>query len=431
MKNNEFIKRRELFASKMEKLSFALLFSGKAPYKTREQYYPFTVNKNFYYLTGLQRENFTLLILNSNENHLEYLFIEEPSEFAAKWFGRRLTKEEASEISGIDINNIYYTQDFDGFISNRVLLDSRHAVAGVPQNLYLDMYRQFTMVKPFGLTAFEKVCEVYPELRIKDLSPITDYLRMFKSETEINQIEKAIAYTNEGIKALMQQVVPGKNERELESLFEYTIKNAGSNGTSFDTILASGVNATVLHYAENNTVINDSELVLTDLGALSGEYAADITRTFPANGKFTERQKAVYQLVLDVNKKVISAIKPGVYVHELNQLAQDMLTEGLIKLGKIKDKTELSKYYFHMIGHYLGLDVHDVGTYKIKLEPGIVLTVEPGLYIEEEKIGVRIEDNILVTETGYKNLSKDIIKEIDEIEEFMKKWLNELRWRKY
>ncbi len=211
------------------------------------------------------------------------------------------------------------------------------------------------------------------------------------------------------------------NERELESLFEYTIKNVGSKGTSFGTISASGKHATVLHYEDNNGVIEDGTLILNDLGALSNEYAADITRTYPANGVFTDRQKQFYELVLHVNKTIITMVKPGVTFAELNAKANDLLAKGMMDLGKIKESSELKKYYYHSIGHYLGLDVHDVGINSKPLEPGVIITVEPGIYVEEEAIGIRIEDNVLVTKDGYCNLSEAIIKEVADIEHFMKK----------
>jgi len=277
------------------------------------------------------------------------------------------------------------------------------------------------MEQPASLVVFKKVIDTYPELKIKDATTILDDLRRIKTEVEAEEIRKAIGYTNSGIQAMMKAVHPGMNERELESLFEFSVKNSGSKGISFNTIAASGKNATVLHYEDNNCLIQAGNLVLTDLGALSNEYAADITRTYPANGKFSERQKQFYQLVLNVNETIITSIKPGVMLSELNALATDMLAEGMIKLGKIKEKSEISKYYYHGIGHFLGLDVHDVGTYTKPLEPGVVITVEPGIYVSEEGIGIRIEDNVLVTETGRENLSKQIIKEIDEIEAFMKK----------
>ena len=352
MNKNEFIKRREAFAKEMENSSFSLLYSGEALYKSKDQLFSFTVNKNFFYLTGLKREKFILLIQNDELSHFEFLFIEEPSDYATKWLGSRMTREEASEVSGIAVPNILYLKDFDSFLANRVLMDSRYALTKLPKNLYLDLFRPYTMKKPHSLETFNKVIEVYPELTIFDACSILDDIRRLKSESEVEEISKAIDYTNSGIQAMMKYAKPGINERELEALFEYSIKLAGSEGTSFSTICASGKNATILHYEENNQVIEDNSLVLTDLGALSNNYCADITRTYPANGKFTERQRQFYQIVLDVNKEIISSVKPGIYLSELNTKANDLLAEKMIKLGKIKDKSELAKYYYHSIGHY-------------------------------------------------------------------------------
>ncbi len=421
MTNIDFIKRRAAFSKGMDDASFALFYAGKAPHKTNDQKYAFTINKNFYYLTGLIKEYFILLILKNGDNHFEYLFIEEPSDYATKWLGGRMTKEEASEISGIASENILYLNQFDAFVANRVLLDSRQALAKIPERLYLDLFKEKLMEKPFVLELFKKIIDTYPELTIKNLTPIMDEMRRLKTSAEIEEMQKAIDFTEKGIQALMNAVKPGMNERNIEALFEYVIKAEGSEGVSFNTIAASGKNATVLHYEDNNCVIEDGSLLLCDLGALSNEYAADITRTFPANGKFTERQKEFYQLVLDVNKAIISMIKPGVMLSELNSKAYDLLAEGMIKLKKIKEKSELVKYYYHGVGHYLGIDVHDVGTYSKPIEPGVVVTVEPGIYVGEEKIGIRIEDDILVTKEGNTNLSKNIIKEINEIEAYMKK----------
>jgi len=421
MKQKEFIERRSTFLKTIKDSSLALLASGKAPFKSKDQSYSFTVNKNFFYLTGIERENFVLLLLKSGQKAFDYLFIEEPSDYATKWIGSRMTKEEANQISGIPTNRILYLKDFDAFVSGAVLQDSRSALITVPRHLYLDLFRQYSMQKPDSLAQFDKIISAYPELRIKDATVILDEQRRTKSQSEVDELRKAIAYTDKGIQAMMSSVKPGLNERNLEALFEFSIKIAGSKGISFNTIVASGKNATVLHYENNDCDIEDGALVLTDLGALSNTYCADITRTYPANGVFTERQKQYYNIVLSVNKAIIEAIKPGVTGNELNALATDLLAQGLIDLGKIKEKSEVTQYYYHGIGHYLGLDVHDVGTYSKPLEAGVIITVEPGLYIADEGIGIRIEDDVLVTETGSENLSKAIIKEIDEIEAFMKK----------
>ncbi|MFA6647756.1 MAG: M24 family metallopeptidase, partial [Candidatus Izemoplasmatales bacterium] len=330
-------------------------------------------------------------------------------------------KQEVSEISGIDINNILYVQEFRNFIASRVLTDSRASLLSkVPENLYLDMFRYRKMKKPVSFNFFSEIIDNYTELYIKDLGGLISDMRRIKTKAEVLEIQKAIDYTQKGIEAIWKNAKPGINEAQLEALFEYTIKVEGSKGVSFDTIVASGKNGTVLHYVENDQKIEDNSLVLLDLGALSNLYAGDISRTFPVNGKFTERQSEFYQMVLDVNKKTIEMIKPGVYVKELNDFARDMLAEGMIRLGKIKEKSEISKYYYHNVSHYLGLDVHDVGTYSQPLSPGAVITVEPGIYIEEEAIGIRIEDDVLVTSKGHENLSKNIIKEIKDIEDFMK-----------
>ena len=204
-------------------------------------------------------------------------------------------------------------------------------------------------------------------------------------------------------------------------MYEYALKTHNSEGNSFNPIVASGANGTTLHYEENDQTAEDGSLVLCDLGALAGPYASDISRTFPVNGKFSSRQKEIYELVLSVNKACIDFVKPGIMMSELNLHAKNILAEGALKLGLIQSLDEISKYYYHNVSHYLGLDVHDVGSYLIPLKAGVVLTIEPGFYIEEENIGIRIEDNVLVTETGSINLSESIIKEVKDIEEYMSK----------
>jgi Xaa-Pro aminopeptidase len=420
MTHNRFLERRRKLTDKLQDNSFALLASGQAMHRTFDAFFKFCPNRHFFYLTGLKRENFFLFLAKNQNDYLEYIFIEEPSDYATKWLGSRLTKKEVKEISGIEEKNILYVEEFKDFIGDKIMADSRQAILKtIPVYIYLDLFRYKKMNKPISFTYFHDVIENYPELVIKDANQIISDLRRVKSEEEVKQVRQAIKYTQEGIESILKNAKPGMNERQLDALFEYQIKMAGSNGLAFDTIVASEKNATILHYVENNQVIDNGNLVLLDLGALSSLYAGDISRTFPVNGKFTDRQKQFYQLVLDVNKATIKRIKPGIYVKELNEFAKDMLAEGMIKLKMIKEKDDISKYYYHSVSHYLGLDVHDVGTYMKPIEAGVILTVEPGIYIEEEGIGIRIEDDVLVTENGYENLSKDIIKEIEDIEDFM------------
>lgn len=422
MIKNEYANRRYWLSEAFEDQTFALFASGEAKHKSLDQHYKYFPERNFFYLTGLTRENFILLLARNKQAHLDFLFIEEPSEYATKWLGSRMTKEEASDISGIDIERIFYINEFEAFLNGRIMTDSRQLILKhVPEVLYLDMYRAKAMAKPICFDTFGKVVEKYPELHLKNINAVIAKLRRKKAQPEIDEIKKALEYTKAGIYGIFDYAKPGINERELEATFDYKIQLAGAPGRSFDTIVASGKNATILHYVDNNQEIKDGDLVLLDLGALSNQYAGDISRSFPVNGKFTKRQAELYQMVLDVNKETIKRVKPGIYVKELNDFAREALAEGMIKLGKIKDKSEITKYYYHGVSHYLGLDVHDVGTYSKKIVPGVVLTVEPGIYIEEEGIGIRIEDNILVTEEGYENLSKDIIKEIKDIEAYLSK----------
>ena len=422
MQANEFIKRRKDLCEQLEDQSFALLASGQAKHKSLDANFKYFPERNFYYLTGLTRENFILLLARNKKATLDFIFIEEPSEYATKWLGRRMTKEEVSNISGIDIQRIFYLKEFDSFIANRLMLDSRQLLLDrTADTMYLDMYRAKAMTQPISFESFGKIVQHYPELHIRNLNGLTASMRRLKSKDEVEQIRQAIQHTKKGIYAIFDFVKAGANEGDLEATFDYHIRLSGSSGPSFDTIIASGSNATVLHYIDNNQTVNDKELVLLDLGAYHGMYAADISRTFPVNGRFTERQAELYQLVLDVNKETIKRVKPGIYVKELNDFARDALAKGMKKLGLIEELSDVSKYYYHNVSHYLGLDVHDVGTYSEKIKAGTVLTVEPGIYIEEEGIGIRIEDDILVTEDGYENLSKDIIKEIKDIEAYFSK----------
>lgn len=419
MKKQVFIKHRDTFFRDMKDNSFALFYAGEAPHKTTDQRYPFTINRNFFYLTGIERERFVLVMAKAGDTQKALLFIEEPSDYATKWLGERMTKEEASRLSGVDEKDIFFVESFRKTLHDKILSDSRAAVVSLPDTVYLDLYRYDVNKKAPALERFGDILGDYPEMKLKNANPLLARMRMVKSDQEIEAIRRAVRYTKTGIEAIWQNAKPGINERQLDALFEYTVKLRGSEGVGFDTIVASGEHATVLHYVDNNQPVGADDLILLDLGAMSGPYSADVSRTFPANGTFTERQRAVYDVVLSVNKQTIAKAKPGVKVSELNAFAKTKLAEGLIDLGVIDDKEEVSDYYYHSVSHYLGLDVHDVGTYQVPLEPGMVITVEPGLYIKEEGIGIRIEDDVLITESGHENLTEAIIKEADAIETFM------------
>ena len=247
---------------------------------------------------------------------------------------------------------------------------------------------------------------------------------MVKSEAEIEEFKKAIYKTDLGLKAIIKKIKPGLKEYQLKSLFYYTIQDFDNSELSFPTIVSSGVNATCLHYEEAKDEIKNNDLVLFDLGSRNNTYCADISRTYPANGKFTPLQKTIYEIVLNCNKMVIENAKEGVTIKELNNMVIEFLATNCLKAGLINNKEEIEKYYFHSISHHIGLDTHDpvssndksLKRVEIPLKEGNIISDEPGLYFKELGIGVRIEDDLLITKDGCINLSKDIIKEVEDIE---------------
>jgi len=245
-------------------------------------------------------------------------------------------------------------------------------------------------------------------------------MRTVKDEAEIECIRRAIDITREGVIAMMQHARPGMREYELEAHFDFALRSRGVREHAFPPIVAGGERACVLHYVDNDQVIEDGQLVLCDLGAQYGCYSADITRTFPISGRFTARQREIYNIVLAAMEATIEAIRPGVTTGELNDVTRSVLAQELKRIGLIQDDSEVARYYYHGVSHRLGLDTHDVGSPKWPLEAGDVITVEPGLYIAEEGIGIRIEDDVLVTEDGAVNLSLSIPKDPDEIERIMR-----------
>jgi len=420
MDNTLFQRHRARVIERMADRSAAIFFAGEAPHKTADQYYPYETNRNFYYLTGLEKPNMNLVLLKDQGRVFEHLFVEETSDYINKWLGRRMTKEEAAAVAGIDIANVRYLTEFADFIAN-AFSNTRRAPVQKPAHLYLDLFRPKAGFEPVALGRARFLVDNFPELVLRDANEILDHLRMAKDPEEVAMMTTAVAHSQYAIEAVLKHARPGMNERELAGYYEFMLRQHGSAGMSFNPIVASGKNATVLHYEDNDKIIPDGALVLLDLGALAGPYASDISRTFPANGKFTARQKELYQLVLDVNKATIEHVRPGLMMQELNLFAKELLAAAMMKLGLIAAPDEVGKYYYHNVSHYIGLDVHDVGTYLEPLRPGIVLTVEPGIYVEEEGIGIRIEDNVLVTETGHVNLSAGILKEIKDIQTFMAK----------
>lgn len=413
MKKEVYKNNRNNLMKNIPDNSVVVLFAGNAPKKTGDELYPFAPNRNFFYLTGIKEEEHIVVLSKFNNTVSEKLFLKELNLEQEMWTGKTLRDFEGKEISGIA--DTVYMNDFYPYM-NRLIKGAEEV------NLYLDLQRQNFKENDSESFKFAKLFrDKYPQLCIKDVSSKITPLRMIKSDEEIAEMQKAIDITISGVESLMRNAKAGMKEYELEAYFDFECKKSGAKELAFKTIAAAGKNATTLHYVENNSEIKSDDLILFDLGAAWNCYSADITRTFPVSGKFTERQKQVYEAVLRVNKAVIEKIKPGVVYQELNKWSTDLIAEECIKLGIIKEKEEVKKYYWHSIGHNLGLDTHDVEPQgrNFVFDEGMVFTVEPGIYIEEEGIGIRIEDDILVTKDGCTVLTKNMIKDVADIEKFM------------
>ncbi len=405
---NLFKLRRERLIKDIAGDTTVVLFSGNAINSSEDECYPFDVNRNFYYLTGLENESMVLVINSIDGVISENLFILPYDEILAKWVGGRMSKEEASEKSGVD--NVYDFSELDDYLAS-VLNRER---ANNNYKMYFDLWHYSAKQMPSeAINYVNKLKNNHPSLDIKDIYSLLAKMRLVKDEYEITCIRRAIEITNAGIRQMISQIKPNMSEMVMEGLFNFTLAQNNCNKNAFKSICASGKRATILHYADNNQMIEDGELFLCDLGATFKNYCADISRTFPANGKFSKRQKEIYEIVLGAQKIVEENAKPGITLRALNKMVVEYYAKELPKHGLNKD---VSEYYFHGVSHHLGLDTHDVNVGNVPLTPGNVITNEPGLYIEDENIGIRIEDDLLINGTGCEVLSKDIIKNVEDIE---------------
>jgi len=355
------------------------------------------------------------ILVKQNGRATDMLVIERFDEMMAKWVGGKVLPHEAREISGI--NQIIMDDEKWDYI-HRILAYQFNEVPNIP--VYADLSKQEINQSTPAYEFIKELTSKYAHLTVNDCSAMLTKLRLIKDETEINKLSKAIDITNKAIQNMMSHSKPNMGENELEAYFDFVLK-CNLCKHSFPSIVGSGKNATILHYGSNNQIMKDNSLVLCDLGAAYEYYNADITRTFPVNGKFTERQKQIYNIVLEGNEYIISQVKPGQTLRGLNNLLIKFYEEKLGEIGLLENGKTVRDYYWHGVSHMLGLETHDVQLSNYPLEVGNVFTVEPGLYLEDEEIGIRIEDNVLVTEDGCINLSKDIIKTVEDIEAFMSK----------
>ncbi|MCM1188125.1 MAG: aminopeptidase P N-terminal domain-containing protein [bacterium] len=406
--------RRNAVLEKMEAGSVAVLYSGIEVHVSADEYAHFQANRNFFYLTGLRRENMALVLDKAAEPAGVILFIEEADPGKERWYGRKVTVEEAKEISGIQ--DVRLIQTLEGVLDTKMV---REDVTGV----YFDTYRHSQGDLPdYNAVRAGAFQSDYLGVPVKNLFPLVAAERMWKDEGELGLIREAVGLTKKGLERVMRSLKPGMKEYQAQAEFEYEIFRNGADGPAFPTIAGSGINGTMLHYETNRGTCEDGTLLLLDLGARVSGYNADITRTYPVNGRFTERQKQVYDIVLAANRKVAQEAKPGKTLKELNEICKEVLAKGLMELRLIEKEDQVSKYYMHSVSHHLGIDVHDVSVAAgAVLRPGAVITDEPGLYIDEWEIGIRIEDDLLITEDGAEVLSADIIRTTEEIEVFMAK----------
>lgn len=416
----EYKKRRDKLGKKLQNNSVGILYS--ASYKTRsnDTEYPYRQNSNFYYLTGFKEDNACLVFVKTKKGVKTILFVQAKDKQKELWSGKRLGEKEAKKIFLVD--EVYAFSDLQEKL--KIFLQSA-------KNLYFDFNLDSSKVKI--LKRYAKGLAVH-----KNIALLVNEMRLIKSVAEIALIKKAINITKKAHHKAISFSKANKNEYELQAEIEHVFKSNGAYSDAYTSIVACGNSANTLHYVENNKPLQDNELILIDAGCEYEYYASDITRTIPVNGKYTQAQKELYNMILDVELKIIEMIKPNILRSDLQKKSEELLCKGMVKLGILKGnykklikKQEHKKYYPHGIGHWMGIDVHDECPYKydngdeIPLRKGMVLTIEPAIYIDKDDksvpkkyrgIGIRIEDDILVTKEGYENLSCEIAKSVEEIE---------------
>ncbi len=416
----EYASRRKRVAKELKNNSIAVIFAADNKVRSNDTNYPYRQNSNFYYLSGFREDSSALVIVKGKKSFESFLFVHKKDPKEELWNGKRLGVKEAKKRFQVDDVFEYDTLN----AKLKELMQNKKA-------LYYDFSLEYSKVK---------VLKRYTKsfVAIYNLSHIVQKMRLIKSPAEIALIKHAMTITKEAHHQAMQKASSLNYEYELQAEIEYVFKKNGAYSDAYTSIVACGDNANTLHYINNDAKLQKKQLILIDAGCEYQYYASDITRTIPSDGSFTQPQKELYNGVLSVQKQIIQMIRPGVLRSQLQKKSQELLCQVLKKLGiiqagkkKCMKKELFKKYYPHGIGHWMGLDVHDEAPYKdeknkeIPLQEGMVLTIEPALYIAHDDtnvakkyrgIGIRIEDDILITATGYENLSCDIVKEIDEIE---------------
>ena len=418
-----FIQNRKRFVSKMQKNSIAIFVSNDEYPLNGDALHDFKQNTELYWLSGIEQEGSMVILFpdNPDPKFREVLVLVRPQELKEIWDGKRLRANEAKTISGI--KTIVWVDVLDGILQQWVHL---------ADSIYLDSNendRKNNLLRTSEYRFIDEMKARYPLHNFCRAASIMKELRAVKTKEEVQVIQKAIDITELAFRRLLQFIQPGVKEYEIEAEIYHSFLSQRATGVAYHSIIASGDNARTLHYTSNNNVCKDGELILMDFGAEYGGYCADLTRTVPVNGKFTKRQKEVYNACLHLHDYAKSILKPGIsilnYTDKVGEEAsKQFLKIGLLSKSDIKNEDAENrayrKYLYHGISHHLGLDVHDLGTRTAPITAGMVFTVEPGIYIKEEKMGVRIENNFWITKTGNQDLMKNIPIKAEEIEALMR-----------
>jgi Xaa-Pro aminopeptidase len=419
-----FIQNRKRFVSKMQKNSIAIFVSNDEYPLNGDALHDYKQNTELYWLSGIEQEGSMVVLFpdNPDPKYREVLVLVRPQELKEIWDGKRLRANEATSISGI--KTIVWVDVLDGILQQWVHLADA---------IYLDSNendRKNNLLRTNEYRFIDEMKSRYPLHTFCRAATIMKELRAVKTKEEVQVIQKAIDITEVAFRRLLQFIQPGVKEYEIEAEIYHSFLSQRATGVAYHSIIASGDNARTLHYTSNNNVCKDGELILMDFGAEYGGYCADLTRTVPVNGKFTKRQKEVYNACLHLHDYAKSILKPGISILNYTDKVGEEATKQFLKIGLISksdvknedaDNRAYRRYLYHGISHHLGIDVHDLGTRTAPITAGMVFTVEPGIYIKEEKMGVRIENNFWITKTGNQDLMKNMPIKADEIEALMRR----------
>ena len=418
-----FIQNRKRFVSQMERNSIAIFVSNDEVPSNADALYSFKQNSDLVWLTGITQEDSMVIFFpdNPDPKYREVLVLVRPNELKEKWDGKRLRVNEAQAISGI--KTIVWLDSLDGILQPWIHL---------ADTIYLDSNendRKASLIPTREYRYIRDIKRRYPLHNYQRSAKIMKELRGVKTALEIEVVQKAIDITENTFRRLLKFIKPGVMEYEIEAEIFHSFYSQRATGAAYGSIIASGDRARTLHYVSNSEECKDGELILMDFGAEYGNYCADLTRTVPVNGKFTRRQRTVYNACLHLHDYAKSLLKPGITIIDYTDKVGEEATQQFLKIGLLKksdvknedpENRAYRKYLYHGISHHLGIDVHDLGTRTSPLKAGMLLTVEPGIYIEEEKMGVRIENNVWITKNGNKDLMKNIPITADDIEALMK-----------